>query len=52
MKYEIETEEDYRNALNRFMDICSDPKNEDEIKEMYLLMNLMGKYERQNCSYS
>jgi hypothetical protein len=52
MKYEIETEEDYRNAMNRFMDICSDPKDENEIKEMYLLMDLMGKYERQNCSYS
>lgn len=50
MNYEIETENDYRDAMNRFLEICAAPKNEDEVKEMYLLMNLMGRYEQQNCS--
>ncbi len=52
MKYEIETEDDYRDALNRFLEICNTPKSEEEIKEMYLLMSLMEKYERENCSYN
>lgn len=52
MNYEIETEDDYRNAMNRFLEICSAPKNEEEVKEMYLLMDLMGKYERENCAYN
>jgi len=48
----IETEEDYRDALKRFLEICEAPKDSDEIKELYLLMNLMEKYERENCSYN
>jgi len=52
MNYEINTEDDYRQAMNRFLEICSEPKNEDEVKEMYLLMELMGKYERKSCSYN
>lgn len=52
MNYEIETEDDYRDALSRFLEICEAPKNEGEVKEMYLLMDLMGKYERNNCSYN
>ena len=50
MTYEIETEEDYHEALIRFLEICQNPKNTEEVKEMYLLMDLMGKYERDNCS--
>jgi Trp operon repressor len=50
MIYEIETEEDYQQGLKRFLEICSDLKNEDEEKELYLLMALMEKYERENCS--
>ena len=52
MKHELETEDDYREALGRFLDICSVPKNEEEIKEMHLLMELLEKYERENCSYN
>lgn len=48
----IETEDDYRDALKRFLEICEAPKNTDEIKELFLLMDLMEKYERNNCSYS
>jgi hypothetical protein len=50
MIYEVETEEDYQKALVRFLDICSEPKNSTEVKEMYLLMDLMSRYERENCS--
>lgn len=48
MIYEIETEEDYQQGLKRFLEICAGPKDGDE--EMYLLMALMEKYERENCS--
>ena len=34
---QIETEDDYREALKRFLEICSAPKNLDEEKELYLL---------------
>lgn len=48
----IETEDDYRDALKRFLEICEAPKDREEIKELFLLMNLMEKYERENCSYN
>ena len=48
----IETEDDYRDALNGLLEICEEPKNEDEVKELYLIMFLMEKYERENCSYN
>jgi len=50
MMYEMETEEDYQKGLKRFLEICERPENEDEVKEMCLLMCLMEKYERENCS--
>lgn len=50
MIHEIETEEDYQEGLKRFLEICAGPKNEEEVKELYLLMDLMEKYERKNCS--
>jgi hypothetical protein len=50
MNYEIKTEDDYRDALKRFLEICAEPKDELEVKEMYLLMELMGRYEQENCS--
>ncbi|MEN8115771.1 MAG: hypothetical protein ABFS16_02255 [Bacteroidota bacterium] len=53
MNYNIDTEDDYRDALKRFLEICSDSsKSPDEVKEMVLLMDLMGKYERENCSFN
>jgi hypothetical protein len=48
----IETEDDYRDALKRFLEICEAPKDIGEIKELFLLMDLMEKYERENCSYN
>jgi hypothetical protein len=49
---EIETEKDYREALNRFIEICESKKTDEEIKEMLLLADLMEKYERANCRES
>jgi len=50
MNYEVDTEDDYQKALVRFLEICKEPKNKTEVKEMYLLMDLMSKYERDNCA--
>ncbi len=50
MIYKIETEEDYQQGLKRFLEICTSQKDENEVKELELLMVLMEKYERENCS--
>jgi len=50
MIYEIETEEDYQQGLKRFLEISNSPMGDDELKELYVLMALMEKYERENCS--
>ncbi len=50
MIYKIETEDDYQLGLKRFLEICASQKDENEFKEMELLMALMEKYERENCS--
>jgi hypothetical protein len=49
-KIEIETEKDYQEAVIRFIELCQEPNDTADIKEMYLLMDLMGKYERENCA--
>ncbi|MBT3384865.1 MAG: hypothetical protein HN778_09425 [Prolixibacteraceae bacterium] len=49
---QIETDEDYRKALKRFLDICKAPRNVNEEIELNLLVILMEKYERENCSYN
>jgi hypothetical protein len=46
---EIETEDHYREALNRFIELCESDKTEEQIQEMTLLIDLMEKYERSNC---
>ncbi len=50
MIYEIETEEDYQEGLKRFLEICGKVKTEEEENELYLLISLMEKYEKNNCS--
>ena len=45
----IETEDEYYIALKRFLEISVHPEDTKEVREMYLLMDLMGKYERKNC---
>mgnify|MGYP006945564775 CR=1 FL=1 len=47
---EIITEEDYQEGLKRFLELSNGPQDDEELKEMYLLMALMEKYERENCS--
>ena len=50
MNYQIETEEDYREALVRVFEICDIHKTEKDLTELYVLMDLLAKYERDNCS--
>jgi len=50
MIYEIDTEDDYQEGLKRFLEICGSQKSEEEERELFLLMELMEKYERNNCS--
>ncbi|MCF6332075.1 MAG: hypothetical protein L3J11_02225 [Draconibacterium sp.] len=50
MIYEVETEEDYQQAIKRFIAIYGEPKNETEVKEIFLLIFLMSKYEQDNCT--
>lgn len=46
---EIETEDDYREAMNRFIKLCESQKTDEDLKELLLLTDLMEKYERENC---
>ena len=50
MNYDLETEEDYRNALLRFIELSEKQKDQEEMTEMFLLMQLMDKYEQHNCT--
>lgn len=50
MMNEINTEEDYQEGLKRFLELSGSQQSDEELKEMYLLMALMEKYERENCS--
>lgn len=52
MLHKIETEDDYRDALKRFLEICSTQKTDDDLNELLVLMDLLEKYERENCSYN
>ncbi len=45
----IETEQEYREALSRFIEICQSQKSDEDLKELLLLSNLMEKYERAEC---
>jgi antitoxin component HigA of HigAB toxin-antitoxin module len=49
---EIETEEEYREALNRFIELCESQKTDEDLKELLLITDLMEKYERANCGGS
>jgi hypothetical protein len=46
----IETEDDYREAMKRFLEICDAPGDSNENEELTVIMYLMEKYERENCS--
>lgn len=44
------TEDDYREALKRFLEICDAPNDSPEAEELEQLMNLMEIYEHEHCS--
>ena len=46
----IFTEDDYREALKRFLEICDTPEDTPEENELEQLMRLMEIYEQDNCS--
>lgn len=43
------TEDEYREALKRFLEICDTPENTAEAEELEQLMTVMEIYEQQNC---
>jgi antitoxin component HigA of HigAB toxin-antitoxin module len=49
---EIQTEDDYRGALQRFLQLCDTQKTDDDLRELLLLTRLMEKYEIVNCGAS
>lgn len=42
------TEDDYRNALKRFLEICGAPEDSEEAFELEKLMAQMEEYEQNN----
>lgn len=44
------TEDEYREALKRFLEICDTPDNAAEAEELEQLMTVMEIYEQENCS--
>ena len=50
MKEALFTEDDYREALKRFLEICSAPMDTKEADEFEKLMLMMEFYEQENCS--
>ncbi len=47
---EIFTEDEYREALKRFLEICDAPENTPESEELEQLIIIMEIYEHENCS--
>ncbi len=47
---EIFTEDEYREALRRFLEICDAPENTPESDELEQLITIMEIYEHENCS--
>jgi len=50
MKDLILTEDEYRIALKRFLEICDAAQDTPEAIDLAKLMYLMEIYERENCS--
>ena len=50
MKEVLVSEEDYRVALKRFLEICDAEENTPEADELEHLMTIMEIYEQENCS--
>lgn len=50
MKDVIFTEDDYREALKRFLVICDAPEDAPESVDLEKLMVMLETYEQENCS--
>jgi hypothetical protein len=50
MKDILFTEDDYREALRRFLEICDAPEDSPEAEDLEKLMYLLEVYEQENCS--
>ncbi len=50
MKQILFTEDEYREALKRFLEICDAPEGTPEAEELEQLMVVMEIYEQENCS--
>jgi len=46
----LSTEDEYREALKRFLEICDAHEDTQEAKDLEKLMYLLEIYERENCS--
>lgn len=44
------TEDEYREALKRFLEICDSPEDTPEADELEQLMIVLEIYEQENCS--
>ena len=49
MLEKLETEEDYREALARFIEICNAPQDTPQAIELFRLIELLEDYEKENC---
>jgi hypothetical protein len=45
----LETEEEYREALIRFIEICHTPEDDPQAGELHKLIHLLEQYEQENC---
>jgi len=50
MQETLFTEDDYREALKRFIEICETEDHTSEANELEQLMIVMEIYEQENCS--
>jgi len=46
----INTEDDYREALKRFLELTGAEQGTPEEEELFHVMQMMEDYERENCS--
>jgi len=49
MNSEIHSEDEYRKALHRFLQICCAPKSTSEVEELCKLIRDMESYEQKHC---
>lgn len=49
MKLRLFIEDEYREALKRFLQICDAPDYTSEAEELEQLMTVMEIYEQENC---